>query len=96
MTNDYRKLYRARSERMLGGVAGGLGEFLSIDPTLIRLLFLLTLVLGGAGFWAYIVMWVIVPEEPLATISTPKPKTKTKTKPKTVAKKKTTKAKSAE
>ena len=85
MTNDYRKLYRSSDHRMLGGVAGGLGEFLTIDPTLIRLLFVLGLVLGGAGFWVYLVMWIIVPEEPLEIISSPKPKAPSK--------KKTTKSK---
>ena len=86
MTNDYRKLYRSSDDRMLGGVAGGLGEFLTIDPTLIRLLFVLSLVLGGAGFVVYLVMWLVVPEEPLEIVATSKPKA--------AAKKKTTKAKS--
>ena len=85
MTNDYRKLYRSSDDRMLGGVAGGLGDFLTIDPTLIRLLFVLGLVLGGAGFWVYLVMWIIVPEEPLEIIPSPKPKASSK--------KKTTKSK---
>jgi phage shock protein C len=98
VTNDFKKLYRSRDDRMLGGVAGGLGEFLTIDPTLLRLLFVLSLVLGGAGFWVYIVMWLIVPEEPLEIVAKAKPVTKTKTaaKPKSTAKKKTTTAKSAE
>ena len=87
MTNEYRKLHRSRDDRMLGGVAGGLGEFLTIDPTLIRLLFVLSLVLGGAGFVVYLVMWIIVPEEPLEIVAAAKPKT--------VTKKKTTKAKKA-
>ncbi|MCH7663200.1 MAG: PspC domain-containing protein [Chloroflexi bacterium] len=70
---------------MLGGAAGGLGEFLTIDPTLIRLLFVLSLVLGGAGLWIYLVMWLVVPEEPLEIVAAAKPKA--------AAKKKTTKAK---
>ena len=92
MTNDYRKLYRSLDDRMLGGVAGGLGEFLTIDPTLIRLLFVLSLVLGGAGFFVYIVMWLVVPEEPMEIKAVAKPKSAAK--PKTVAKKKSTTAKS--
>jgi phage shock protein C len=77
---------------MIAGVASGLGEFLTLDPTLIRLLFVLSLVLGGAGFLVYIVMWIVVPEEPLEIVAKAKPVTK----PKTAAKKKTTKAKSAD
>lgn len=92
MTEEYRKLHRSRNDRMLGGVAGGLGTFLTIDPTLIRLLFVMSLVLGGAGFWVYMVMWIIVPEEPLEIVAV----VKTKPKPKTAAKKKTTKAKSTD
>ncbi len=56
------KLFRSRDDRMLGGVCGGLGEFLAIDATLIRLVFFLLLFGGGVGFWAYIVMWIIIPE----------------------------------
>ena len=56
------KLFRSRDDRMLGGVCGGLAEFLGIDATLIRLAFFLLLFGGGVGFWVYVVMWVIIPE----------------------------------
>ena len=48
MSTETQKLYRSRDERMLGGVCGGLGEFFSIDPTLIRLLFVLLTIFGGS------------------------------------------------
>jgi phage shock protein PspC (stress-responsive transcriptional regulator) len=60
-----KKLYRSSKDKMLGGVAAGLAEYFSIDPTLVRILFVVTLFLGGTGILAYIVMWIIVPEEPL-------------------------------
>lgn len=58
-----KKLTRSRTDKMLGGVCGGLGQYLNIDPTLMRLLFVLLLLTGSAGFWIYIVMWIIVPLE---------------------------------
>ena len=57
-----RRLYRSRSQRMLGGVCGGLAEYLNADPTVIRLLWVLFSFMG-AGFIAYVVAWVLVPEE---------------------------------
>ena len=58
-----RRLLRSRSERMLWGVAGGLGEYLRIDPTLVRLGFAVTALFGGIGLIAYLVMAVVVPED---------------------------------
>lgn len=62
-----KNLYRSRKNRMLGGVAGGLGEFFGIDPTLVRLLFVLLGIVGwvAPAVVAYVVMLFIVPEEPL-------------------------------
>lgn len=57
-----RRLYRSRSQRMLGGVCGGLAEYLNTDPTVIRLLWVL-FAFVGMGFIAYFVAWVIMPEE---------------------------------
>jgi phage shock protein C len=59
-----RKLYRSQTNRMLAGVCGGLAEFLNTDPTLIRVLFVLLTVLGGAGPIIYLGMWIIVPNQP--------------------------------
>jgi phage shock protein C len=57
-----RKLYRSRSQRMLGGVCGGLAEYFNVDATLIRVLFLVLGVFGGTGLVIYVVMWIIVPD----------------------------------
>jgi phage shock protein C len=59
-----RKLYRSKTDRKLGGVCGGLGEYLGADPTIIRVLFIVLAVLGGAGLIIYLAMWLIVPAEP--------------------------------
>ena len=59
-----KRLYRSRTDRMIGGVCGGLASYLNIDPTLVRLLAVLGLILMGGTFWAYIIMWVVIPEQP--------------------------------
>lgn len=70
--ND-KRLYRSRTDRMIGGVCGGLANFLNLDPTIVRLIFVLLLITGSAGFWIYIVMLIVVPEEPaFSQPSTPK------------------------
>jgi phage shock protein C len=57
------KLYRSRSERMIAGVAGGLGVYLRVDPVWIRLLFVALLFASGLGFWLYLILWIIIPDE---------------------------------
>lgn len=59
-----KRLYRSRRDRMIGGVCGGLAEYLDTDPTIIRLALALSILLGGAGILAYLIMWIIIPEEP--------------------------------
>lgn len=60
-----KKLYRSRNDRMLAGVAGGLAEYFGIDPVLMRVIFILVFFLGGGGLLAYIILWIVVPEEQL-------------------------------
>jgi phage shock protein C len=60
-----RRIYRSRTDRILGGVAGGMAQYLGVDPVLIRLA-LVALLFAGIGFLLYIVAWIIIPEEPLA------------------------------
>lgn len=64
MTKEPKRLYRSRSKRMLGGVCGGLGEYLNIDPTVMRVIFVILGFLYGASLLIYLIMWVLVPEEP--------------------------------
>lgn len=61
---DVKRLYRSRSDLMLGGVCGGLAQYLNVDATIIRLVFVVLLFLGGGGFWIYLVLWIITPVEP--------------------------------
>lgn len=59
-----KKLYRSTTDKMLGGVAGGLGEYFNVDSTLIRVLFIVVVFLGGGGILAYIILWIVVPQKP--------------------------------
>jgi phage shock protein C len=60
-----RRLYRCRENRMLAGVAGGLAEYTGLDPSLVRLLWVVSVFFWGAGILLYIAMAIIVPLEPL-------------------------------
>jgi phage shock protein C len=64
----HKKLYRSRTNRMLGGVCAGVGEYFDIDPTVIRIVWLLVVVFTGfvPGALVYLIMLLIVPEAPRA------------------------------
>jgi phage shock protein PspC (stress-responsive transcriptional regulator) len=71
-----RRLYRSRTDTVLGGVAAGLAVYLNADPALVRIAWAILVPLtGGAAFLAYIVGWIVVPEEPYpgAAIGAPAP-----------------------
>lgn len=60
-----KRLYRSRQDRKIAGVCGGLADYFEIDPTWMRLLFLLLFVFGGSSFLVYLIMWIVMPLEPL-------------------------------
>lgn len=64
MEEPTKKLYRSRADRRIAGVCGGLATYFNIDPTLIRLLFVLGLLFVGGTLLAYIILMVVIPEEP--------------------------------
>ncbi len=57
------RLYRSRGDRMLLGVAGGLARYLNVDPSIVRLVWVLLVFAGGAGILLYIVAAIVIPEE---------------------------------
>ncbi|HZK10856.1 MAG TPA: PspC domain-containing protein [Atribacterota bacterium] len=59
-----KKLYRSKKDYMIAGVCGGIAEYFEIDPTLVRLLAVLVVLLGGAGVVAYIIAWIVIPKNP--------------------------------
>lgn len=62
MNNETKKLYKSLTNRKLCGVCGGIGEYLNIDPTVIRLLWILFTFCGGCGLLAYIIAAIVMPE----------------------------------
>jgi phage shock protein PspC (stress-responsive transcriptional regulator) len=59
------RLYRSRSEKILGGVAGGFADYLKTDPLAVRLIFILLVILGGSGVILYILLWIFIPQKPI-------------------------------
>jgi phage shock protein C len=59
-----KKLYRSSSQKMIAGVCGGLGEYFNIDPTVVRLGWVLFGLLGGSGLLAYLICVIVIPSEP--------------------------------
>jgi phage shock protein PspC (stress-responsive transcriptional regulator) len=69
MSTETRKFYRSREGRTLGGVCAGLGEYLDVDPTLVRIGFVAGTLLGWlvAVPAIYLILWIFTPEKPLAS-----------------------------
>jgi len=61
-----KKLYRSRTSVVLGGVCGGLADYLNMDVTLVRIIYLILILFGGTGVLLYIILWIVIPREPLA------------------------------
>jgi phage shock protein PspC (stress-responsive transcriptional regulator) len=57
------RLNRSRVHRIFGGVAGGLAEYLNLDPIIVRILFIIITLINGFGIFLYIILWIIIPEE---------------------------------
>jgi len=56
-----KKFYRDDEDKRIGGVCGGLAAYLDVDVTLVRIIFVIALLCGSAGFWVYLVFWIISP-----------------------------------
>lgn len=62
-----RQLYRSRHDKVMGGVCGGLGRYLGIDPLIVRILFVILALSEGVGLALYVLLWIFVPLEPETT-----------------------------
>ena len=60
-----KKLYKSNTNKVIDGVCGGIGEYFNIDPTLVRLAWVVFCALGGSGLLAYIIMALIIPRQPV-------------------------------
>jgi len=63
------RLYRSRDDRMLFGVAGGMAEWMDLDPAIVRLVWALLILAGGVGLLLYIVAAIVIPEAPYTAAS---------------------------
>ena len=61
-----RRLQRSRTEKMIGGVCGGLAAYFNVDPTLVRVLWVAITLIAGVGILLYLILWVVMPLEPPA------------------------------
>lgn len=59
-----KRLHRSRDKKVVAGIAGGLGDYLDIDPVIIRIVIVLITIFHGVGLIVYIIMWIVIPEEP--------------------------------
>lgn len=60
---SYKNLYRSEESRIIAGVAGGMGEYFEIDPTIVRLIFVLVTIFGGSGILVYLLLWIFIPSK---------------------------------
>jgi phage shock protein C len=67
-----KRLYRSEKNRMIAGVAGGLGEYFDIDPVIVRLIFVLVAIYGGSGVLIYVILWLVIPSQSDTKSSTEK------------------------
>jgi len=58
-----KRLYRSETDTMLGGVCGGIGAYLGIDPTFVRIFFVVLAMAEGIGVWVYLLLWLLLPTE---------------------------------
>lgn len=63
-----KRLYRSVTDKKIAGVCGGLGEYFDVDPTVIRLIWLVSIIGFGFGILAYIIAWIVMPEPPASGV----------------------------
>ncbi|MBI4438300.1 PspC domain-containing protein [Candidatus Woesearchaeota archaeon] len=61
-----KRLYRSRTNRVFAGVCGGIGEYMGVDPTVIRVIAIVIILASvGTGLLGYLLMWLVIPERPV-------------------------------
>lgn len=61
--SEPKRLTRSKTDRMVAGVAGGIAQYVGVDPVLIRIIFVLLALFGGGGLLLYLICWLLIPEE---------------------------------
>jgi phage shock protein C len=70
-----KRLHRSRTERMIAGVCGGIAEYFDVDPTIVRIVWVLITFLAGVGVLLYLILWIIMPlDSPEPPGSSPAPR----------------------
>jgi phage shock protein PspC (stress-responsive transcriptional regulator) len=64
MSDNIKKLTRNVRDKRIAGVCGGLARYLDVDPNVVRIIFLIALLVVGGGLFAYLIIWLIAPEDP--------------------------------
>ncbi|HSG16062.1 MAG TPA: PspC domain-containing protein [Anaerolineae bacterium] len=64
MSDETKRLYRSTDDRWLAGVCSGLAKYFAVDPTLVRVIFVVLALIGLGGVILYLILWVIIPPEP--------------------------------
>jgi phage shock protein C len=59
-----RRLYRSRKDRKIAGICGGLGAYFNVDPVIFRIIWVILALGMGAGIVAYLICWLVIPDEP--------------------------------
>jgi phage shock protein C len=67
MAEPSRRLYRSRRDRKIAGVCGGLAEYWGIDPVIPRLVWVVLALAAGTGLLAYVICWIVIPNEPVGS-----------------------------
>jgi phage shock protein C len=62
-TTQPKRFHRSKSDRKIAGVCGGMAEYLNLDPTLVRILWIVAAFMGGIGLIAYLIFWIAAPEK---------------------------------
>ena len=60
-----KRLYKSNTNKMIDGVCGGIAEYFGVDPTIVRLAWVLFCALGGSGFLAYVIAAILIPRNPI-------------------------------
>lgn len=71
--SDVRHLYLSRTNKVIAGVCGGLGEYLGIDPVILRIIFVVLFIFSGIGFVGYLIAWLVMPKQSVEVVSTSTP-----------------------
>ena len=69
-TGPHKRLMRSSTDKKLGGVCAGLADYFDMDPTIIRVIWLLLVICGGTGVLAYVILWLVLPLAPGGVVPT--------------------------